>query len=625
MGDDGYDGDVTAMAKNDVPVPPPRPPRPGSTPDGAWPPRPGSRPDGAPAPKEDLAEVERALSILGGRHPGQVRAEREMLEAARARRVAQESAHDLARARDRRKLFPWIFGAVAVVVGISGVAWWIHRASARVGAVDALLLPLAAPYVAHGFHVADRTLFAARDHLEQDVDAGKCVVVLAASASGDDRFEVDRGGPTVDARGSMAWCTCHAEHVKIAALAPGPGRGVLLAQIDARVVGGTLAIPFLDPHPNVVAPAGECASEPLDAWLASRAPTPPIATPWFEGDPRVNKLLASRHGDGAPTPTVLNLVAGVEPSLPFGVVALGGPLCALVLSDDAADLLSLRLPADVEPIAKKTGPIAWCDPKGARVTVWREGKGRVFVLAAPADRLGGMLGLREMVTRAGFGGLTSWVADGDLGWVASAVLRADGIAPIDIKVSTDALARSRVVASAVPGLTPEARERAMFVCAPATGADSAGSLCVEAIPLPWRSIGRVAQGGIAQGTLPFWMHAYEAVLGNEVLKSELALLTLARRLEMEGFEPTIDGVTETLGGVDIVGRSGDSSVVAVGMTGEAPWVLPYTDDDGWTLAGEPRFVAITPGAHVKLATFPASHVAPSKRETVVFRRADGGR
>jgi hypothetical protein len=611
------------MAKNDAPVPPPRPPRPGSTPDVAHPPRPGSRPDGVGLPKEDLAEVERALSILGGRHPDQVRAEREMLEAARARRVAQESAHDLARARDRRKLLPWVLGAIAIVFVASGVGWWVHRVSARVAAIDALLAPLAARYVAHGFHVEERSSFAPRDHLEQDVEGGRCVVAIGAG--GEDRFEVDRGGSTVEAHGSMAWCTCHPEHVKLTALGARPEGGVTLAQIDARALGGALAIPFMEPHPNTVAPPGDCSSESLDAWLATQVSTPPVATPWLDGEPHVKKLLARQHGDGAPTPTVLKLVAGIAPSLPFGVVARGAPVCAIAFSDDAADLLSLRLPVDVRPIANAKGPIAWCDSKGAMVTVWREGKGRVFVLAAPADRVGGMLGLREMAAGAGFAKLASWVDDADLGWSASASLRAEGIAPIDIKISGDAIARSRAVVSAVSGLTPEARDRAMFACAPAAGSDSAGSVCVEAVPLPWRSAGRVAQGGIAQGALPFWMRVYETVAGNDVLKSQLELLALARRLAAEGFEPTIDGVTETEGGVDVVGRSGDASIVAVGLLGEPPWVLPYTNDDGWTIDGEPRFVAVTPGTHVRLATFPASHVPLAKRATVVFRRTDAAR
>ena len=416
--------------------------------------------------------------------------------------------------------------------------------------------------------------------------------------------------------------------MKVTALAPQYAGGVSLVQMDARLMGGTLALPLLDPRPNVSAEPEACAAEQLDAWLASQpAVVPPDG--WLETDPRTKRLRASPHASGAP---LFTLVASVDPRFPFGVVAHGPSRCVLALSEDRDNLLSLRLAGDVRPIAKARGPIAWCDPKGATATVWREGKGRVYVLAASPDRLGGMLGLQRIMSSAGLTDLTPWEADADLGWSATTVLQASGVQLRDIRVSSESL-HSRLVAFTMASGTfapdtdrphvvrvrPSARsdrpQRALPADRPRSRGVRAGSARA-----PWRKGPRL------------WTQLYSQIKDNDGLKAEVQLISLSHRLAALGFEGTIEGVTELPPGpltgkghaavVDVVGRAGSMAIVAVGMIAAPPWVLPYSEEGVvWGLDGEPHFVSLAPGAHAKLHCPTRAAIAPTDRRTVVFRRA----
>jgi hypothetical protein len=520
-----------------------------------------------------------------------------------------------------------------VLLGALGAAaWYGNRWYVHASAVDAAVAPLVGAYVGHGFLDSQRAMFSLRDRLEQHIDAGKCVVALASDTGGDNRLEVDRGlgAPALEGHGSIAWCTCRAEDVKVTALAPKYAGGVGLAQIDARLMGGALALPLLDPRPATIAEPEECAEEQLDAWLPSQ---PAVVAPegWLETDPRTKRLRASPHAPGGAP--LFSLVASVDPRLPFGVVAHGPSRCVLALSEDGDDLLSLRLAGDLRPIAKAKGPIAWCDPKGNLATVWREGKGRVYVLAASPDRLGGMLGLQDVMASAGLTDLTPWEAEADLGWDATTILQASGVSARDIRVSNESL-HSQLVAFTMGSGTfaPDTADLSAYACAPPLGPTVRSALCMQASPLAWHPHGGVGSGAMAQGPVPFWMQIYNQVTDRDVLKAEVLLVSLTHRLAAQGFEATIDGVSELPAGslgakgpatfADVVGRAGDSAIVAVGMTAVPPWVLPYSEEGvAWALEGEPHFVSLTPGAHVKLACPTHAAVPPDARRTVVFRKA----
>jgi hypothetical protein len=65
------------------------------------------------------------------------------------------------------------------------------------------------------------------------------------------------------------------------------------------------------------------------------------------------------------------------------------------------DLLSLRATGGVRLVSDAAGAMAWCDSRTGTSTVWHEGRAPVVVLAAPAQRVGGLLGVRECADAAG--------------------------------------------------------------------------------------------------------------------------------------------------------------------------------------------------------------------------------
>jgi hypothetical protein len=106
-----------------------------------------------------------------------------------------------------------------------------------------------------------------------------------------------------------------------------------------------------------------------------------------------------------------------------------------------------------------------------------------------------------------------------------------------------------------------------------------------------------------------------------LLGAELGLLTLARRLGALGFELTMfGGVTEHADGrVTVEGRSGEDTIVVVGVAATAPFVFPFTNRAPWTLASEPVFVAVPSMGNVTLAASPAPRANDKKKRVIVFR------
>jgi hypothetical protein len=135
----------------------------------------------------------------------------------------------------------------------------------------------------------------------------------------------------------------------------------------------------------------------------------------------------------------------------------------------------------------------------------------------------------------------------------------------------------------------------------------------------WRRNDGVASA--ARAKWPLWLSWLEPHHEPDAVARIPELLTLARRLARDGFEPTeFESVTELADGVRVVGRAGEDAIVAVGLVGKPPWVFPYTDGIAWDLGDAPKIVPLKPGASVKLAASPPPNVTPDKRRTVVFRR-----
>ena len=126
--------------------------------------------------ERELEEVERALSVLGGRHPEAVRAEREAAQAAERRRREHEETAAAERRRGTRKR---ALGAVALVV-LAGVGFAAFRFHAKRAALDAEVAPLVARYTSHGFDALPRGAWAAEDRAEVTTVAGDCYAFVAA-------------------------------------------------------------------------------------------------------------------------------------------------------------------------------------------------------------------------------------------------------------------------------------------------------------------------------------------------------------------------------------------------------------------------------------------------------------
>ena len=140
----------------------------------------------------------------------------------------------------------------------------------------------------------------------------------------------------------------------------------------------------------------------------------------------------------------------------------------------------------------------------------------------------------------------------------------------------------------------------------------------------WRSFsggGEALVGGLARSKLPFWLYSMQGVKDPAALAGITKLLALARALGRDGFAPTtLEALVEQPSGVDVLGRTGEDAVVAVGVAPSEPWVYPLSDDVAWELEGPAQIALVKPLERVTLTT-PLKKLPPlNLRRTVVFRR-----
>jgi hypothetical protein len=560
-------------------------------------------------PQHGLDEVERAISVLEGRHPEHERTRRETMAAADERRVALEK--ELASNARRRRRRTIVIAANAIALVAAGVVGW--RLVVRARAIRAALDEAEAPFATHGLtEIASNELAASRT-LEVEAPASSCFVAVATSGP----VRVHAGPMAIEAIGSAGWCACGAERVTLES--GGPYGGLALLRIDARAIGGTLARPWVP-----FAPAewgdrdGACREASLDAWIADQKwPRPAIDDQWFDEAAARGSL--QRAG--------FRVVSGVEAERPFGVVQGAAGDCLLAIAQEP-DVLTLRGTGGVRRIAAAHGALAWCDSAGVTMTVWREGKSPAVVLAAPATRVGGLLGTRESAAIAGtpVAADATWLRDEDLAWDARSLLQASATSGVESAAlpSESGPLDGRVAAIVSSGGASLAWQppTAVVACDPPLDAadHEPARVCASTVPVSWWRKTEAAASA-ARAPLPFWLSSLDARHEPDAIASIPHLLALARRLARYGFEPTIEGVTELTAGVRVVGRAGEDAIVAVGLGPKAPWVFPYSDDVPWDLGDPPRIVNLQPGEAVKLVSSPPPSSPVDKRRTVVFRHA----
>jgi hypothetical protein len=576
-------------------------------------------PNPPPKSRIGLTEVERAISVLEGRHPEHEKIRRQTREAVEQRRgqIDIERARH-ARARRRRTFLLALGGVVAAISGLFG---W--RFGARTRALQAGLESAEAPWLARGFSRIASNERTGKGSLEADLPGSSCFVAIT-SIDGPIRAKAGGGaGVAIEGLRSAAWCSCEAGHATIEAPPSATPAGLALLRIDAVALGGPLARSWVDFAPGAWGDDGrECADATLDGWIAGAHPAASASpeAPWFDADPAHIGL--RRAG--------LRVVAAIDAPHPFAVVRAAAGDCALAVSG-SGESLSLRRSGGTWLIAHARGALAWCSSSAEALTVWREGAGPVAILEAPAVRIGGLFGMREGAETAGvtIAAEATWLRGEDQPWEAGVLLRASGLldvtsAPLGV---TPGPPDARVVALALAAdasAVPEP-EDVVIACDPPRTAGARETLCAHSRPVSWFNRKNGAAGA-ARGSLPVWLSPLEGHRELDAIARIPELLSLSRRLAREGFVATwLEGVTELADGVRVVGRAGEDAIVAVGLEPKPPWALPYFEavkrGVPWDLGDGPHEVPLKPGDAIKLTSEPLSTAPLSARRTVVFRHA----
>lgn len=566
-----------------------------------------------PPPPTGLHEVERALSVLGGRHPEHERIKRETAAAAEKRRVAIEA--ELAESARRRRRRAVVVTVNLIALGAAGFVGW--RLFARSSRLRDALASAEAPFLARGMEELSSNILTGRSTLETDVPAASCFVAVTTAGT----LRVQLGATTTSAPRSVGWCGCANGRVTVDATgADDSTAGIAILRVDDKTFGGALARTWVPVRPDAWADVGaECAEDALDGWLAGKHFTaPPLTEHELDAVAGASTLRASG----------LRVVTKLADGAPFGLVEGGAAECHIALG--ARDELTLRMSGGARPIERAPGVLAWCASLPETVTLWRtSGAAPVVVLSAPAARLGGLLGARECLHDAGddLAPTAGYVKPDDLGWEATTILTASALGEIvTAALPTEAGARDARVTSLVYARGAKVTwdpSLAVATCDPPleTGAALGEAVCALSAPAcPWRANDVAAVS--ARAPLPLWMSTLAKRTEPDAIAHIPELLTLTRRMTREGFVPTVlEGVTELPEGVRIVGRAAEDAVVAVGVAPRAPWVYPYTDQIPWDLGDAPREIPLEPGKAVLLHATPPPAVPVDKRRTVVFRRS----
>jgi hypothetical protein len=567
------------------------------------------KPPAPPTQQRGLDEVERAISVLDGRHPEHERTRRETVAAAEARRHVLDKEAAAGTRRRRRRIVVVLANAAAL--GVAVVVGW--RLLARAHALRALLEHEEAPFLAVGLAEIASNELTARATLEADAPGSSCFVALAT----DGAVRVREDTMSLEGQRTAGWCTCAPGRVVLETTGTG---GLSLMRIDARAIGGPLARPWAPFSPSAWGDTStDCGEASLDDWIGDHhAPSSAVDEAWLVASPA--RALLKRAG--------FRVVSRVDPAHPFGVVESTAGECMIAVAV-AGDLLSLRLTGGLRPIAGAPGAIAWCDGSAATTTVWRDGHGEAIVIAAPGVRIGGLLGARECAESAGLH-LTpqaTWLRDADLGWSASSLLRASTLSDVTTsELTTEPGEPDRRVAAlalSAAARVESAPTDVVVACDPSRESSPAERtrVCASAGPVAWW---RRTEGPVfaARAPLPLWLSTLASHAEPDAVARIPEVLALARRLAREGFEPTVlEGVVELSDGVRVVGRAGENAIVALGLAPKSPWVFPYTDGVPWDLGDTPRAVDLQPGTAVKLVASPAPSSPIDKRRTVVFRRS----
>lgn len=415
---------------------------------------------------------------------------------------------------------------------------------------------------------------------------------------------VERGPDTREAS-SVGWCSCKAEEVRVTAAGPDV-LGALVLQAPADAVGGADVLGAVEPRPETVFPElvdRACVERAFDEWAAGQR----------DADLSAGEALSGEHA--ALVKHGLPLVAAGSDGAPFVLVPPPATdVCALAVREGGG-ALSLRRKGGERALSAKGGAIGFCAKDAGGFSVWGEGTGTIALFAARRSRVGGLVGLKDMASRAGLS-VAVWAPAEDLAQDARDALAASGIPstlaglapnrPQVIALSTD------VRSTLTPG---DARDS--VVCRPPLDVGAVQTLCLEARPGAFAPGGTPPEG-LARGPQPLWL-ALPPAPDAAALGRALDVLAFARRMNAQGFELTsLVGATFTPKGLKVSGRNGENEVVAMVVSANKPHLHTLSSGAPWTLA-DPGVTALAPSDTVELVATP--RLTPGgPREFIVWRR-----
>ncbi len=566
-------------------------------------------------PVDDLAEVERALSVLKGRHPEHERARRIDEENLAKRNAEREAVLATERRKTLARRIMIASGTgTALVIAITAALFFRSEIARR-----SRLEQLGDPYRSMGFVVVETGSRSAPGTLEASADPG-CFVVAATIPTAP--ITVKQGANEMSGPGPAYFCTCQNDRIFVESEVP-QGGGLALARIDAATIGGSRAATFLPFKPGTIGRwDASCAETSLDGWIEGKHwPKPTGNDAWLTADPR-RAALSDLGFESA---------AVMKYDEPIVVLDMPAESCLIAVPAKNDDAVGLRAKGASMLVPTTPGGFAWCAAAESVVTVQREPRddaSEVNVLLGPVERLSGMPGLRETTKAAGLVLGSFGVPPQDRGWIAKRVLVTSAIPEALINVGiaptipNDPDARLFAVSFATPNaLVADTPADVYSFCEPTLNDTTTDAVCAFSGPSSWRIGKPDAVGGLARSKPPFWLFAMQGVTEPAGLKKELELVSLARRLKKERFEPTtLEAVTEVGNGAEVLGRSAEDAIVAVSVSATEPWVFPLSKSAPWTVDGTPEIVPLKPLERVTVTTNDRRLPPKDKRRTIVFRR-----
>lgn len=562
-----------------------------------------------PSPSHpELTEVERAISVLQGRHPEHERMRRETEEAKASKTAEQAAARRvfLRAALARRLKIGGVF--LVVLCALAVIAKSARRESKRTEALDGA----AQPYLAKGFTLVDTSGRGDPTKLEADVEPG-CFIATSAKKA---RLKLAYTGGFTEGEGPLLTCLCDPN--KVTMTGERNAEGLVLLRTPANTIGGSRAFYFLPFQVGTLGYSDQnCAEASLDEWIdAKHWLVESIDAKWLDWP---NRRPLKHAG--------FSVVGSVRPDMPFGVIEIPANSCTLLVDESGTAKTSVRLKGGGLAIGPALGTIAWCTSQATTAVAQREGKSELTILSAPAVKVGGLLGVREAAEKSGIRVAAMTVPAADRNWIAKQLLVASAIPESLITLGTeeaDKDARIAVLSVEKPGtLVSDSGEGIFSFCDPPLN-EATASLCVFSGPQKWRIEGADSVAGIARAKMPFWLFGLQNVGEPAALKRATQMVTLARRLHRDGFEPTsLEAATETDKGVEVLGRANEDAVVAVMLAPSEPWAIPLAEapEIAWSLdAGDPHEVKLKTLERIVLSAPAKTKLPPKeKRRTVVFR------